>query len=122
MRKTLATLGVTLLSLTQPAISQDEARHYSQKTLLKSWALSRCLGQVYADAKIKEDANATAGAYLEFGHQPIEAYDALSTLVTKFVNRKYASTVGSDLNTMKCIDLFHSKELDALTSRLAKTK
>jgi hypothetical protein len=122
MRKTIATLGVILLSLTQPAISQNEVRHYSQKTLLKNWALSRCLGQVYADAKAKEDANATASAYLEFGHQPIEAYEALSALVTKYVNRNYASSVGSDLNTMKCIDLFHSKELDALTSKFAKTK
>jgi hypothetical protein len=121
MRKALTTLGVILLTLTQPAISQDEAKHYSQKTLLKSWALSRCLGQVYADAKTKEDANATASAYLEFGHQPIEAYDTLSALVTKYVNRKYASSVGSDLNTMKCIDLFHSKELDVLTNRLVKT-
>jgi hypothetical protein len=122
MKKTLATLGVILLSLTQPAISQDEAKHYSQKTLLKNWALSRCLGQVYADAKTKADANATAGAYLEFGHQPIEAYDALSALVTKYVNRQYGSSVGSDLNTMKCIDLFHSKELDALARRLTKNK
>jgi len=122
MRQTLATLGVILLALIQPAIAQDEAKHYSQKTLLKNWALSRCLGQVYGDAKTKDDANATAGAYLEFGHQPIEAYDALSALVTKYVQRNYASSVGSDLNTMKCIDLFHSKELDVLTGRLAKNK
>jgi hypothetical protein len=122
MRKTIATLGVILLSLTQPATPQDEASHYSQKTLLKNWALSRCLWQVYADGKAKEDANATASAYLEIGHQPIEAYDALSALVTQYANRKYASSVGSDLNTMKCIDLFHSKELDTLMSRLVKTK
>jgi hypothetical protein len=60
MKRTLATLGVILLSLTQPATAQDQGKHYSQKTLLKNWALSRCLGQVYADAKTKEDANATA--------------------------------------------------------------
>ena len=84
--------------------------------------MSRCLGQVYSDPKTKDDANATASAYLEFGRQPMEAYDALSELVNQYANQKYTGSVKSEFNTMKCIDLFHSRELEELTSRLSKAK
>lgn len=95
---------------------------YSQKTLLKNWAMSVCLAEVAKDAGTKADANATAAAYLEFGHQSIEAYDQLRTLIDKYASKKYGGSVDSEYNTMKCIDLLNSKELDALTGKLSKTR
>ena len=95
---------------------------YSQKNLLKNWALSICFAQISKDNSNKEDAGKTAGAYLEFGHQPLEAYEDLRLIVKKYVNLKYSGSVDSDFNTMKCIDLFHSKELDQLTTKLAKRR
>lgn len=102
--------------------SQSATETYSQKTLLKNWALSVCLATVFKDTHTREDANATASAYLEFGRQPIEAYDALRKLAEQYANRRYAGSIKSDFNTMKCVDLFHSKELDSLTSKLSKSK
>lgn len=120
-----------MLALTHPAYarqggtvkySQSMTEKYSQKTLLKNWALSVCLAKISEDPRAKEDANATASAYLEFGRQPLEAYDALRTLADEYAHRKYGGSIQSDFNTMKCIDLFHSKELDRLTSKLSRTK
>ena len=95
---------------------------YSQKTLLKNWALSVCLAKIAKDAVAREDANATASAYLEFGQQPLEAYEELGKLAERYANRKYGGMVKSDFNTMKCIDLFHSKELDRLAGKLSRTR
>ena len=103
-------------------LSQNMTEKYSQKTLLKNWALSVCLAKVSKDTCTREDANATASAYLEFGRQPIEAYDALRELAEQYANRKYGGSIKSEFNTMKCIDLFHSKELDNLTSKLSRNK
>ncbi|MBR0567059.1 hypothetical protein J5J83_13130 [Azoarcus sp. L1K30] len=91
---------------------------YSQKTLLKNWALSVCLAAVTKDADARDDANATASAYLEFGRQGIEAYEALRELAHQYANRKYGGSIKSDFNTMKCIDLFHSKDLDRMVTKL----
>jgi hypothetical protein len=119
-----ATLGVLLFFLmAHGAFAQNSPiRGYSQKILLKNWALSRCLAQVLPEGSAKDDANATAGGYLEFGNQPIEAYEDLSKLVDKYVALHYAGSVKSDFNTMKCIDLFHSKELEEAVTRLSNTK
>jgi len=120
MNRALAAAGILMCAFSQCALATGtDAGSYSQKTLLKNWALSRCLGQVYGHGKATQDANASASAYLEFGRQPIEAYDAIAVLIRKYAHRRYAGSVHSDFNTMKCIDLFHSKELDELANTLS---
>lgn len=115
-------LALGLVLLGSGAFAQGQASRYPQKTLLKNWALSRCLAQVHEDAGTRADAQATAAAYLEFGRQPIEAYEAIGKLVDAFAARRYGSVSGSDLRTMKCIDLFHSPELEAVSARWARSK
>ena len=123
MNNAFAAFGLVVVTLAQHAYADESVtKNYSQKTLLKNWALSRCLGQVYTDGKTKEDANASASAYLEFGRQPLEVYETLSHLIDKYANKKYAGSVHSSFNTMKCIDLFHSKELDELASKFSAAK
>lgn len=95
---------------------------YSQRDLLKNWALSACLAMVATDEQTKADANATAGAYMEYGRQGIEAYEELRKLAETYAMRHYAGSDSGEFNTMKCIDLFHSADLNRLVIRLAKEK
>jgi hypothetical protein len=89
MKNVFTTLGVVMFVLAHQASAEESvASKYTQKILLKNWALSRCLGQVYADDKTKEDANASAGAYLEFGRQPVAAYDALGPVIEQIRPQK----------------------------------
>ncbi len=95
---------------------------YSQKQLLKNWALSICFYGITKDQATKDDASSTASAYIEFGHQQMQVYHELGKLVKEFIAKKYDGSIPSDFNTMKCIDLYHSKELDQLVNKLLKTK
>jgi hypothetical protein len=123
MKSALATVCLAILAVAQPVYGQSaDARKYSQRLLLKNWALSRCLGQVYPNGKATEDANATASAYLEFGRQPIQVYEALNVIVDRYANKKYSGSVRTEFNTMKCIDLFHSKELDTFSRQYSVSK
>jgi hypothetical protein len=123
MKAAIVATGCVVLALALPAhAEQGETVRYSQKALLKSWALSRCLGEVNTDAGAKDDANATASALLERGRQPITVYESVGALVSKYASRKYEGSVKSDFNTLKCIDLFNSRELDALAGKLSKMK
>lgn len=121
-------MGVVLASTAMVAnaapIAQDLPRtsSYSQPVLLKNFALSVCLGQVAKDEQAARDAGLTASAYLEFGNQDIDAYDELRKLAISFASRKYSGSVEGEYNTMKCIDLFHSKELDQVVQKWVKRK
>lgn len=119
----IAILLLTLAAIATPNIQAQQLPQtstYSQKTLLKNWALSICLAQVTQDERTAKDAGSTASAYMEFGKQDLVVYDELRTLVTKYVARRYSGSVPSEFNTMKCIDLFHSKELDRLTTKAVR--
>lgn len=89
-----------------------------QKMLMKSWALSTCFSIIAKDEETKKDAASTAAAYLENSQQDLEDFDKIGTLVEKFVAKQYGGSVKSEYNTMKCIDLFHSRELDRLVVKL----
>ena len=102
--------------------SHPMTESYSQQVLLKNWGLSVCLAMVAQDDDRKADANATASAYMEFGQQGVEAYEEIQKLAEEYANRQYSGSIPSEFNTMKCIDLFHSKELDNLTRRLSRKK
>jgi hypothetical protein len=127
--KTITILSVGLMfafsdiCVAEGAMTESEGpmtASYSKRELLKNWALSACLAKITDDAKTKADANATASVYLGFFKQPIEDHGRLQKLVQEYVDRKYSSSIPSEFNTMKCIDLFRSGELDSHTAWLAR--
>lgn len=115
-------LSLSVCLVQQASAHMSLTEHYSQEMLLKNWALSRCLAKTYDNEKVRDDANATASAYLEYGKQSIETYNQLDELVDKYVNLAYGGSVKSDFNTMKCIDLYHSKELQKMVLTALKNK
>lgn len=129
--KHLADTAIALVMALLPlqALPKNDQRpaatSYSQQTLLKNWALSICIAQNTSDKDLIRDANATAGAYLELGRQDLDAYDSIRMLVKDSIRRESRSKPdieqpSIEMNVMKCIDLFHSQELNRLTKRLTK--
>jgi Type VI secretion system (T6SS), amidase immunity protein len=96
------------------------AAHNTQAAVLKKWALSRCLAKASGDSPAGDDAAKTAAAYLEMGGAGIEAYEKLDALAGRYLERRYTGSVRSNYNTMKCLDLYDSEELDRLARDSAK--
>jgi len=95
-------------------------QRFSQKELLKNWALTICLANTVKDDADKHDAKVTASAYFEFSRLPVEDLDPLRQLAIKYASQKYSGSVPGDYNIMKCIDLFYSTELDRLATKLIR--
>jgi hypothetical protein len=123
------TIAIAILSATtlichpvsaQPAFTGKGANN--QKMLMKNWALSTCFARIAQDQATKTDAGLTASAYLQNSQQDIEDFDKIDKIVDKVLAMKYGGSVQSNYNTMKCIDLFHSKELDRLVGKLVRRR
>ena len=110
---------ITAAADTDKSYAEPRTDTYSQRELLKNWALCACLAAVTKDPATRDDIGATASAYLEFGRQRIEAYDELRQLARKWAGKRYGGSIPSEFNTMKCIDMYHSHELNQLVARLA---
>lgn len=107
-------------SAATPANSQAPPPANSQAVVLKKWALARCLAKAGGDSPAGDDAAKTAAAYLEMGTAGIEVYEKLEALALRYLQREYSGSVKSSYNTMKCLDLFESEELDELARDAAK--
>jgi hypothetical protein len=90
---------------------------YSAIQYLKNFALSACIAQAYKSEEVVKDSRAAADGYLQLGSFPYEAYEEAAQLGKKFLAKDYRSFTGDELTLMKCIDLFHSKELDRLARK-----
>lgn len=120
MRAWVALVVFILPLATVPADVGRSAPHsYSQAELLRNYALARCLSQAFPGSPLTPDAAASAAGYLERGSVSADAYEGIAKLADEFLARKYSSLSGQPLQTMKCIDLFHSPELDRLVRRFA---
>ena len=112
---------VVLLFLAAPQIAlAGEAPPraiYSTAQYLKNFALSACIAEGYRSDEVKKDGSAAAGGYLELGSFPMEAYEEAAALGKKFLARTYRGKHGEALTLMKCIDLFHSTELEQLARK-----
>jgi hypothetical protein len=93
---------------------------YSPNQYLKNFALSTCIADGYKSDEVVKDSSAAAGGYLELGRLPFEAYEEAAALGKKFLAKDYQSISGDKLTLMKCIDFFHSKELDQLAKKYGK--
>ena len=96
--------------------------HYTPVQYLKNYALSSCLADGYQSKEVINDAVAAANGYKELGSLDIDAYNEVAALVPKFLSKNYMSQSGEKLTVMKCIDFFHSKELDRLARKYATHK
>ena len=97
--------------------------NYTQQELLKNWAFSFCTGIVWSKKgvdQVSDDGYKTASAYLEYSNAPETAFDSLRKLAEKYAHMAYDGSVAGEFNTMKCIDLFHSQELDKTVKQYAK--
>jgi Type VI secretion system (T6SS), amidase immunity protein len=113
-------LGALLVALSGACASTPElGPAHPQARILKNWALSRCLAKAAGESPPGDDAARSAAAYLEMGTGPIESYDKLEALADTYLQRKYGGSVNGEYNTMKCIDLYESRELETLVKELS---
>lgn len=93
-------------------------RHdYTPIQYLKNYALSACIADGYQSADVIRDATAAANGYMELGSLDIDAYNEALLLGREFLAKEYLSKRGEKLILMKCLDLFHSRELDQLARK-----
>ncbi|MBZ2400624.1 type VI secretion system amidase immunity protein Tai4 [Erwinia amylovora] len=107
-------MTVSLLTILLLTINAYANNKYSPQTNLKNYALSSCISQGYQSKEVKEDAAAAARGYLGFGDYSLAAHTAVRKLGKAFLAKEYTSQSGEPMTLAKCIDFYHSGQLDKL--------
>jgi hypothetical protein len=109
-----------------PVFDDAAVWNYPPRVLLKNWALSACLAKITQDTDTKRDAARTANGYAEYGVMSLEEIDEMTSLIDEYIAKKYEGHTEtgerpSTFDTMKCIDMFYSAELDAMAGKFLMT-
>jgi hypothetical protein len=116
--KVAAAIALVAVSSLADAKDADTRVPYSPAQYLKNFALSVCIANGFESDEVVKEGNAAASGYLELGGLPMAAYDQAASLGKTFLAREYRSIhPGAKLTLMKCIDFFHSRELDRLAKK-----
>ena len=108
----------------QHASPQAGARTYAQN--YKDMVLATCIANAYKDDKdAAVDAGSSVSALRDWTYYDLEkAPDAIKSIVDRYLARDYHNPLAESENKnvrfdfLKCLDLYHSKELDAQVKRL----
>ena len=109
--------GALVVALCAASSAHAAPTRYSPVEYFKNYALSTCLSQGYKAEEVSKDSAAAARGYLELGGFPLEAHTAATSLGREFLKKPYESMSGESLTLMKCIDFYHSKELEQLVRK-----
>lgn len=119
---TLSIFSFLLLAASASNATENTKRRYTPVEYLKNYALSSCIADGYQAKEVINDATAAANGYKELGSLDIKAYNEAAVLGKKYLARERLSQSGEKLILMKCMDFYHSKELNKLASRYATGK
>ena len=116
---------VALLPLTAIA-AQPQAPARSQAQNYKDMVLTTCIAQAYRnDAGAAVDAGSSASALRDWTYFDLDdSPAAVKALVDAYLARDYRNPLvesevqGVRFDVLKCLDLYHSKALEALVERV----
>ncbi|WP_181134005.1 type VI secretion system amidase immunity protein Tai4 [Pseudomonas syringae] len=106
--------------------SSPEGMHRSYAQNYKELVLASCIANAYAyDVKVGIDAGSSVTAMEDWANYDWEeGPDEIRALVKKYLARDYTNPLaesqikGIKFDLLKCLDMYHSKELDALTKKV----
>ncbi|AKE93831.1 hypothetical protein VWS67_003825 [Cronobacter sakazakii] len=103
-------------ALAQPLAPVSE---FTQPQIFTEWVQNRCMGHIADSVALKEDANASAAAWLEASELPVEAFNEADTIITQALKTPVGGTAKSDYRVLKCSLIAHSPEIMALYQKSA---
>jgi len=120
-RKTILTFSFILSAQAFAGADKIDAIRRTNAENFKDRALAACMSTANKGSPAGDDAGVTTSAFLEWTDYDDKGNTAVDKLVQKFLSRDYSNpTEGyadAQFNTLKCIDLYHSRELGELVRK-----
>jgi hypothetical protein len=103
---------------------QAGARTYAQN--YKDMVLAECIATAYKNEQsVSKDAGSSVSALRDWSYYDLEASpDAVKELIDSYLARDYQNPLvepevkGVRFDLLKCLDLYHSKDLESLSQRV----
>lgn len=121
MRRRLLAILYLCSAVAHAGTDQVTAVTRNNATNFKDRALAYCVAQAYKESPAGQDAQKTGGVFLDWTYFDLDANSEIDALIAKYLRRDYRTPVegyaDAKFALLKCIDMYHSPELDAMVRK-----
>jgi hypothetical protein len=111
---------VLLASTLSAAAAVPVPARADEVAIFRDWVRARCIAVAAGETGFAKDAAASAGAYVERGSLPAEAYEAGEAAITAALAKPLIGSVPVRFDTLKCLELAASRDIGRLARRPAR--
>ncbi|GGD20113.1 MULTISPECIES: T6SS amidase immunity protein Tai4 family protein [Franconibacter] len=109
-----------MLFIALPAVcaqSLPEISAFSQQQIFTHWVQTRCISKIADNASLKNDAQASAAAWLEASNLPVAAFEEADAATAQALQAKTGGSIKSDYRVLKCSLIAESQKIQALYNK-----
>ncbi len=118
---TILTVGLLIGSCTQDTASEEKRQEVhgleQERLKLKNAAFCACMSQGSVLMKKAMEDDGSVAAYVENSDYGMEAFDAVFKAASEYADTVYRSKYNRSLTVMKCLDFYHSRDLQELVEK-----
>ena len=88
---------------------------FSQQQIFENWGQNRCFGKIADSTTLKNDAKASAAAWLEASNLPAENFEKADEVINTLLKQKLGGTAPVNYEVLKCSLISHSDAIRQLS-------
>lgn len=89
---------------------------FSQQQIFENWVQNRCIGKIADSKSLKEDADASAAAWLEASNLPADNFEKADEVIVSLLKQKVGGTEPGHYQILKCTLIANSDAIRPLKS------
>ncbi|BBV81330.1 MULTISPECIES: T6SS amidase immunity protein Tai4 family protein [Enterobacter cloacae complex] len=90
---------------------------FSQQQILENWVQNRCISKIAGSKSLKDDAEASAAAWLEASDLPAENFEKADKVIDILLKEKVGGTEQGQYQVLKCSLIANSDAIRSLKSQ-----
>ncbi|EKS6886589.1 hypothetical protein QCH21_000296 [Enterobacter bugandensis] len=94
-----------------PAVSA-----FTQQQIFENWVQNRCISKIADSKSLKDDAEASAAAWLEASDLPPENFEKADKIIDTLLKEKVGGTEQGDYQVLKCSLIVNSDAIRPLNN------
>lgn len=113
-------LLVLVLALNAPVVYAQilpDMNAFSQQQVFENWVQNRCFGKIADTKSLKEDAKASAVAWLEASNLPADNFEKADKVIDILLKEKVGGTVQVEYKVLKSSLIAHSDAICQLNTQ-----
>lgn len=92
-----------------------DVNSFTQQQIFSNWVQNRCIGKVADSKRLKDDAKASAAAWLEASNISVDEFDKADKVIDSLLKENIGGTAPVEYGVLKCTLIANSEAIQQLS-------